>query len=143
MIVLDTNVVSELMRPTPDPAVLSWHARHTVEDLVVATTTVMEVRHGILRLPKGRKQKALADRFDAFCREVVSQILPFDLAAAEAAAIYLAERERSGRPLADIRDAQIAGITLRLSHRDGKAATLATRNVADFVDLQVVNPWEA
>lgn len=143
MIVLDSNVISELMRPTPEPAVLSWIARHTIEELAIATTSVMELRHGILRLPAGRKQKRLAERFDGFCREGVSQILPFDLEAAEAAAIYLAERERNGRPLVDVRDAQIAGITLRLSQRDGTAATLATRNVDDFVDLQVANPWDA
>ena len=143
MIVLDTNVVSELMRPTPDPPVLSWHARHTIDELAIATTTVMEVRHGILRLPAGRKRSVLADRFDVFCRDGVSEIVPFDLDAAEAAAIYLAERERRGRRLGDYRDAQIAGITLRLSQRDGRAATLATRNVADFIDLQVVNPWNA
>lgn len=143
MIVLDSNVVSELMRPTPEPAVLGWLARHAVEELAIATTTVMELRHGILRLPKGRKQKVLAERFEVFCREGVSQILPFDLDAAEAAATYLTERERRGRPLADVRDAQIVGITLRLLQRDGRAATLATRNVADFVDLQVVNPWNS
>lgn len=141
MTVLDTNVVSEFFKPKPDAAVLRWFQPLRPVELAVTAVTVMELLHGAERMPRGRRRENLRSLFDRFFRTAVSEVLPFDLAAAEACAIYLAERHRSGRPLADVRDAQIAGITISLQRRDGRAATLATRNVADFFDLQVVNPW--
>ena len=101
----------------------------------------MEVRRGVLRLPDGRRKRELAARLDAFIRVAVGEVLDFDTAAAEETAAYLVERERAGRPLADMADAMIAGIVLRLNNRDGRPATLATRNVGDFLGVPCVDPW--
>ena len=143
MTVLDTNVVSELLKVSPHPAVLAWFSPHRVDDLAITVTTVMEMRYGIERLPTGRRRRGLTALFDDFLGNAVAEVVPFDLPSTEAAAAYLAERERSGRPLADVRDAQIAGIVRRLASRDGKPALLATHNTGDFIGIPVVDPWIA
>jgi len=138
VIVLDTNVVSELMRATPEREVLAWLRRHPVAEVSTTAVTLAEVRYGIARLPEGDRKRRLwagADRVFAARAELV---LPFDAAAAAAYAEVVAHRERLGRPIAAL-DAQIAAVC---RVRD---ATLATRDVADFRDtgVDVVNPWQA
>lgn len=137
MIVLDTNVVSELMRAEPAPAVLAWLRQSSGGSLHTTTVTVAEIRYGIARLPEGRRREALhqaaGEIFAAFPR----QVLPFDLAAANTYADVVAGRESTGNPI-DGFDAQIAAICR------SQAAILATRNTKDFTDtgIALVNPWE-
>lgn len=137
MIVLDTNVVSELGRSEPAPAVLAWLQQRSDGGLYTTTITVAEIRYGIARLPDGRRreslQQAASEIFAAFPR----QVLPFDLAAANAYADVVAGREAIGHPI-DGFDAQIAAICR------SQAATLATRNTKDFNDtgIALVNPWQ-
>jgi toxin FitB len=137
MIVLDTNVVSELMRAAPEPAVLNW-LRQPTDDGGFHTTaiTVAEIRHGIARLPEGRRREsphqAANEIFAAFPR----QVLTFDLAAANAYADIVTSRENLGKPINGF-DAQIAAICR------SQAAVDATRNIKDFADtgLTIINPW--
>lgn len=137
MIVLDTNVVSELMRPAPAPAVLSWLQGHPGKDLYTTAITVAEVRYGIARLPRGQRRdvlyQAASDIFAAF----PDQVLPFDLAAASAYADLVAHCESLGSPI-DGFDGQIAAIC------HTHAAILATRNIKDFTatGIAVVDPWQ-
>jgi predicted nucleic acid-binding protein len=138
MIVLDTNVVSELMLPQPDLSVAQWLDRQAVTSLWITTVAEMEIRYGILSLGPSRRRDALASAFERFVSEVISErVAVFDIAAARAAAGLMADRKRRGRP-GEIRDTLIAGIALASN------ATVATRNVAHFADfnISVVNPWE-
>jgi predicted nucleic acid-binding protein len=136
MIVLDTNVVAELMRAAPAPAVLAWLQQSSGTGLYTTSVTVAEIRYGVARLPDGRRkhdlQQAANEIFAAFPR----QVLPFDLAAATAYADLVAGRERDGNPISGF-DGQIAAICR------SQAATLATRNTKDFVDTGIVliDPW--
>ena len=136
MIILDTNVVSELMRPTPARAVLSWLRRHPGDDLSTTAVTVAEIRYGIARLPEGRRREALHQAANEVFAAFPDQVFPFDLAAAAVYADVVAHREGLGNPI-DGFDAQIAAICR------AHAATLATRNTKDFADTGValVNPW--
>jgi hypothetical protein len=136
MIVLDTNVVSELMRPSPAPAVLGWLRRQTGSDLYTTAITAAEIRYGIARLPDSRRRGDLARAADEVFAAFPDQVLPFDDAAASAYADLVARRERLGAPI-DGFDGQIAAICHR--HR----ASLATRNTKDFHDtgLAVTDPW--
>lgn len=136
VVVLDTNVVSELMRPTPATAVRTW-ADHLQPTTVHTTSvTLAEVRFGIARLPPGRRRTTLmgaaADVFGAFA----DRILPFDGTAAGHYADIVVEREQRGMPISGF-DAQIAAICR--AHR----AVLATRNISDFelLGLELVDPW--
>ncbi len=136
---LDTNVVSELMRPRPEPRVTEWAAAQPLATLAVAAVTVMEVRFGIAVLPAGRKR----DELDAKLRQFLAQgfagrVLPLDAAAANACADIHALRRRMGRPIT-AEDAMIAG-TAR-----AHGATVATRDVGGFAGcgLVLVNPWQA
>lgn len=135
MIILDTNVVSELMRPRPEPAVLSW-LDAIVDDVVTTAITVAEIRHGIARLPHGRRRSALTAAADRTFAPLEGHVLPFDALAALEYADAVADRERSGFPVSAL-DAQIAAIA-----RD-RSAALATRNVRDFAGtgVEVVDPW--
>lgn len=138
MIVLDTNVVSELFRPAPDQRVMAWVDSQPAERVHLAAVTVAEILYGLARLPEGARRRDLADRFEAMLAEDLGhRVLPFDEAAAVHCADILASRERAGRP-AGLADAQIAGICR--SH----AATLATRNLADFdaTGVALANPWQ-
>jgi predicted nucleic acid-binding protein len=137
MIVLDTNVVAELMRAAPAPAVLAWLQQSSGTGLYTTSVTVAEIRYGVARLPDGRRkhdlQQAANEIFAAFPR----QVLPFDLAAATAYADLVAGRERDGNPISGF-DGQIAAICR------SQAATLATRNTDDFVDtgISLIDPWQ-
>jgi hypothetical protein len=138
MIILDTNVVSEFMRPRPDGRVTQWLDRQPASSLWTTSVTIFEARFGIETTPAGRRRTALTTAFENWLNQVVQQrILPYDEQAACAAAVLAAERRRTGRP-GELRDTMIAGIVLT-SH-----ATLATRNAKHFDDIakSVVNPWE-
>lgn len=138
MIVVDTNVASELMRPSPAKTVLDWVRGHGGRALCTTAITVAEIGYGIERLPRGRRREALkvavAEVFDMFAE----QVLPFDAAAAEQYALVVSHRDGLGLPI-DGFDAQIAAIC-RV-----RGAALATRNLADFrqTGVDLINPWEA
>ncbi|MGD0864454.1 MAG: type II toxin-antitoxin system VapC family toxin [Rhizomicrobium sp.] len=139
MIVLDTNVASAIMRPMPDESVVAWLNREPLDSLWLTSTTVFEIRFGLEILPSGRKRQQLESSFARLLTEgIQGRILPFDLAAAEAAAQFAARRRARGRPV-EFRDVEIAGIVA------ARGATLATRNIRDFEDLKIdiVNPWQA
>lgn len=139
MIVLDTNVVSVLMRSEPDPTVLAWLDGLPPESVWTTSVTVFEVRLGLEILAEGRRRRLLEEAFAKTLEaDFESRILPFDEKAAQAAGRIAAERRRAGRPV-EIRDIQIAGIV------NARKGTLATRNTRHFegCGLMLVNPWSA
>ncbi|MGH8245754.1 MAG: type II toxin-antitoxin system VapC family toxin [Gammaproteobacteria bacterium] len=139
MIILDTNVLSALMRKAPEAQVVAWLDRQPAESVWITSITLFEARLGLALLPAGRKRQTLEAAFVRLLEEdLENRVLDFDSAAAIEAAASAARRQKSGRPV-DVRDTQIAGIAL------ARRATLATRNVRDFGELkvQVVDPWEA
>lgn len=139
MIVLDTNVLSELMRSEPDGAVFAWVAAQPRAALYTTSVSKAEIRYGIAALPEGWRRAALAAAAEAmFTDDFAGRVLPFD----EGAAVHYAEivvaRRREGRPI-EAFDAQIAA-TARVAGAD-----LATRDVGDFAGcgITLVNPWKA
>jgi toxin FitB len=139
VIVLDTNVVSELMRKAPEPRVVSWVDRFSASDVMVTAVTAAELMYGAARMPDGRRKRQLQIKVEGLLTEdFQDQILPFDAPAATHYAEIVASRERVGRPIS-MADAQISAICRNWS------AGLATRNVDDFVDTGVdaMNPWDA
>lgn len=139
MIVLDTNVVSELMRRLPDVGVLQWVDGIPVDEVLLTAVTAAELRHGAARLPDGRRKHELAAKVEKLLTErFEGRVLPFDGDAAVHYAQIAASREHSGRPIS-MAEAQIAAICRRYGAR------LATRNVKDFVDtgVPVEDPWSS
>jgi toxin FitB len=139
MILLDTNVVSELMLPKPDLHVIRWLDRQPQSSIWTTSITVFEIRCGLQTMPAGKRQTGLAAFFDRWLNEVIQhRVAPFDDAAAQYAAGLFAERQKTGRP-GELRDTMIAGIVL------ASQANLATRNVKHFEEIaeSVVNPWGA
>jgi toxin FitB len=139
MIVLDTNVVSELMKPVPADRVVKWIASQTATSLYTTSVTQAEVLHGILLLASGRRRKAFEEAAAAmFDEDFAGRILPFGSDAAPFYAEIAAERRRRGRPISQF-DAQIAAISR------ARGAGLATRNVSDFdhCKIDVVDPWSS
>lgn len=138
MIILDTNVLSALMRREPDAAVVAWLDAQPSESIWITSITLFEGRMGLALLPRGKRRRALEDSFDALVAEdLQNRVLSFDAAAAAEAAALGAKRQRAGRSV-DMRDTQIAGIAV------ARRAALATRNLRHFDDLPtpVVNPWD-
>jgi len=138
VIVLDTNVVSELMRPAPHAAVLAWVDAQVADDLFLTSMTVAEVLFGVARLPSGTRRERLTQQLGRLVDEVFAdRVLAFDTSAAVAYGRIAAARERAGMPIGAA-DAVIAATTASAG-----GASLATRNVGDFagVGLTVVNPW--
>lgn len=138
MIVLDTNVLSALMRQTPDKTVMAWLDMQPRNSVWTTSVTVLEIRFGLQILPFGKRRSQLLELFDTLLDKIEHRVAPLDAAAAQQAADLMAQRQKRGRP-GDLRDTMIAGIVL--AHR----ATLATRNTAHFADLSVpvVDPWSA
>ncbi len=139
MIILDTNVLSAMMREAPELPVVQWLDRQQADSIWITSVTLFEVRLGLALLPKGKRRQALEAAFTKLLLEdLEDRVLAFDSAAATEAALLAAERQKAGRPV-DFRDTQIAGIAL------SRRATLATRNLRHFRDLRVpvVNPWQA
>lgn len=137
MIVLDTNVISEIFRPHPNPRVAAW-LESLAGEVAITAVTLAELLAGVRRLPDGQRRTALAARIEAALEPYRDgqSILSFDGAAAEQYADVLLARENAGLPISTA-DAQIAAIC-RTHH-----ATCATRNLKDFADtgVELVDPW--
>jgi predicted nucleic acid-binding protein len=139
MIILDTNVLSALMKPIPDPGAVAWLDNQPSESIWTTAVTVFEIEFGMALLPAGRRRLRLQEIFGRVLHEELQdRILAFDHGAAVASARLAADRQRAGRPV-DFRDTEIAGIAI--AHR----ATVATRNVRHFsgMGVPVVDPWTA
>ncbi len=137
MILVDTNVISELMRAEPAQAVLDWFGKHDAADLFISAVTEAELRTGVAILPEGQRRDRLQLALDATVdQDFQARVLPFDSSAAKAYAEIAAQRRASGRPIAEA-DCQIAAIARALG------APVATRNVRDFdgCGIRLVNPW--
>jgi predicted nucleic acid-binding protein len=138
MIILDTNVVSELLRPAPSPAVEAWLAAQDGATVFFTAIGEAELRLGAAILPTGRRRTSLAEAIDAVLEEDFrGRILPFDTTAAQAYAAIAATRRAAGRPISQF-DCQIAAIA-RI-----RQAVLATRNTVDYEEcgIEVINPWQ-
>jgi len=138
VIVLDTSVLSELMRPSPSPDVVTWVRSQHSATLYTTAVTVAEVRYGIAQLPDGRRKDQLGAVADDVFAAFPEHVLSFDAAAAVQYADLIASRERAGAPI-DGFDAQIAAVC-RVQD-----AALATGNGKDFAgaDIELVDPWRA
>jgi toxin FitB len=137
MIILDTNVLSELMRPKPSSRVAAWVAKQPATELFTTSITEAEIFYGIELLTKGKRREGLLAAAEAmFAEDLASRIFPFESDAARVFSKIAAHRQALGRPISHA-DAQIAAIA------QARGAKLATRNVADFEDcgLDVVDPW--
>jgi toxin FitB len=136
VIILDTNVTSELMRAQPDPAVTAWLAAQPPTELFSTVVTVAEISYGLQRLPRGRRRRSLEQSYDSLFVDMAYHVLPFDVEAALLYGPLVATKERAGIAM-DPMDAQIACIAAC------RGAMIATRNERDFADcgVRLVNPW--
>lgn len=137
MIILDTNVLSELMRPRPSPNVIGWIAAQTGAELFTTSITEAEIFFGIELLGQGKRREQLTKIAQAiFAEDFSGRVVGFDSDAARAFARIGAQRRVLGRPMSQA-DAQIAAIVLV------RKAKLATRDVSDFLDcgVEIVDPW--
>lgn len=138
MTILDTNVVSEIMRPVPAPAVLRWISDQISEELHLTAITVAEVLYGIELLPPGKRREVLrAGAEQLFQGIFTDRILTFDARAARELSQIASSRRKQGRPMSEF-DAQIAAIAR------AKNAIIATHDTGDFegCGVRLVNPWE-
>ena len=136
MIILDTNVLSALMRDAPDQSVASWMDRQPQSSIWTNSITILEIQTGLQVMPAGKKRVSLSEDFERLLDRIEHRIAVFDEQAARLAAELTGLRQKKGR-VGELRDTMIAGIVL--SHH----ASLATRNTARFSDISatVVNPW--
>ncbi|MXW16620.1 MAG: type II toxin-antitoxin system VapC family toxin [Gemmatimonadetes bacterium] len=137
MLVIDTNIASELMRPQPTAAVAAWIAERDAQDMYLTAVSEAELLYGVAIMPHGKRRSALEAAMTRWLdRGFRERILPFDSAAARVDAEIAAGRRRAGRPIGEA-DCQIAAIS-RL-----RGAVLVTRNVRDFegTGLNVIDPW--
>lgn len=138
MIILDTGVVSELMKGDPFPTVFAWASGYPPGDLFTTAITMSEVLYGIERLPRGKRRDQLGEAESVFVEDFAGRILASDESSARMFAVIATQRHAQGRPI-DEPDAQIAAIA------KVHGATLATRNTEDFegCGVRLVNPWKA
>ncbi|HEX4964814.1 MAG TPA: type II toxin-antitoxin system VapC family toxin [Thermoanaerobaculia bacterium] len=139
MIIVDTNVVAEMMKPSPDPSVVSWLNDREAAALFLTTVTIGEIGYGLEILPQGKRRLHLEQGFERVVAEAFTgRILVFDEEAARHYGAVMARRRAIGRPLS-IQDGQIASIAR------ARGFTVATRNVRDFVEcgVEIVNPFES
>lgn len=137
MIILDTNVLSECLRPKPDPHVLAWFSAQSRASLFTTTIVESEILYGIRLLPDGARKVALTEAIRAiFDHDFSGRVLSFDRGAASAYAELASSRKAAGRPIAQF-DAMIAAVTY------STGAVLATRNLKDFEECKIdlLNPW--
>jgi predicted nucleic acid-binding protein len=136
MIILDSNVVSELMRPRPEERVIAWLDRQPRSSIWTTSVTVFEIRFGLQIMPLGKRRDVYTRGFESLLEGIDRRIAPFDAESAEHASILMASRKLQGRPRED-RDTMIAGIVL------ARHATLATRNTSHFDDVSapLIDPW--
>ena len=139
MILLDTNVVSEVMRQKPSDNVLNWLNGYDSTDLLISSITIAEICYGLRILPVGQRRQLLQMRFEQFISKgFAGNIVDFNELAARAYAEIMAVRKEKGRPMS-LPDGQIAAIA-QINH-----LVLATRNITDFEDcgIQLINPFDA
>ena len=139
MIVLDTNVLSELARPQPEPAVVDWVDGYESVEFVITALTAAEIRAGVALLPPGRRQREVGQRMETLLTETFSgRILAFDVDSTAHYASILATRRRIGRLIGSM-DAQIAAVCAQ------HESALATRNTDDFTELglTLIDPWQS
>lgn len=139
MIIFDTNVISEVLRPVPEPLVGAWFAAQDGADIYTTTISEAELRFGVAVMPQGKRRDELSKAVDEIIRDYFeAQILPFDRAAARAYAVIKAERQAAGRRIRSL-DGQIAAIA------QSCGAAVATRNVPHFegCGINIINPWQA
>lgn len=138
MKVLDTNIVSELIRQKPNKHVLQWVNAQDAKDLALTSISVAELLYGAARLPDGKRKTALKSiLLSIFAEDFHNRIIPFDDIAAAHYADLVVKREKAGRPI-NMGDAQIAAICQAYD------AILVTRNIKDFggLDVSLINPWD-
>lgn len=138
MILIDTNIISELMKPAPDTNVIQWIDRQDIAKLFVSTITIAEISYGLNVLPEGNRRLNLEHAFNKAILEAFdNRILAFDESAAHNYGKIMSYRKKLGQPLG-IPDGQIAAIA------STQKAALATRNVRDFINcgLKLINPFE-
>jgi predicted nucleic acid-binding protein len=137
VILLDTNVLSELAKPQPDPRVVSW-ARHSAAALAVPTIAVAEMAYGIEKLVEGRRRQDLLAALQRLVTEFADRLFDFNVKTAWAYGGILVSARRAGRPMT-VPDAAIAAIA------KANGCALATRHVRDFATagLEIVNPWQS
>ena len=138
MIILDTNIVSELLRPAPEPRVVAWLAAQDGAQVYLTTISEAELRYGVAILADGKRREALTEAVEGMLQDDFRErILPFDSPAAKAYAAIVTARRAAGRPISQS-DCQIAAI--------GRArrAAIATRNTRDFegCGIEVIDPWK-
>ena len=137
MILIDTNVISELWKLAPTPSVLAWIDAQTVETLCLSAITVAELRYGLAIMPAGKRRSIYQDRLE---RDVLQafkgRVLPFDLDASKAYSELMARAKTEGKAICKA-DGYIAATAY------AHALTVATRDVAPFLaaGLTVINPW--
>lgn len=139
MIILDTNVVSELVCQAPEPAVVAWLDSVPRAEAGITAITVAELLYGVARLPSGRRRSVLATAIEKLVTEQFDgRVWPFDVRAAACYALIVSDRERSGRRISTA-DTQIAAVCRACG------AMLATRNTRDFIHtgIELINPWKA
>jgi len=138
MIILDSNVLSELMRPKPEARVIAWLDRQPETSIWTTSVSVLEIRFGLQIMQTGRRRTMYTQGFGALLDGIDHRIAPFDTQAAEHASALMASRKIQGRPR-ELRDTMIAGIVL------ARHASLATRNILHFDDVSatLVDPWTA
>lgn len=137
MIVLDTNVLSEIMRPAPEPKVVSWVDAVPTSEVAISAVTMAEILYGVGLMPEGRRRQRLMSIAEAiFAHDFDGRILPFDASAAVEYVAVVLQRQASGHPIS-MADAQIAAVCR--AHE----CTLATRNTRDFAGagLNLIDPW--
>ncbi len=138
-VLLDTNVLSELLRPRPEASVLAWFAGRAGQDDAISSVTQAEMSLGARLLPAGKRRQQLEQALRLmFEEDFAGRVWPFDAEAAVAYADIVAKRRTLGRPISQF-DAQIAAIA-RARH-----ASIATRNIGDFADCGVtlIDPWRS
>jgi toxin FitB len=139
VIILDTNVISELTRLAPDPGVIAWLDSLAADETAITAITAAELRYGVRRMPGGRRKAELSEAVNGLINaDFRDRVEPFDVRAADQYADVVTGREQAGQPIS-ISNAQIAAICRVLN------ATLATRNTPDFTGtgIDLTNPWKA